>query len=44
MGKNVLAAWRAIMAANFLVDVSLPGEEAVLSPVVASGIDALSSG
>ncbi len=31
-------AWRAIMAANFLVDVSLPEEEANLMDIIKSGI------
>jgi aminoglycoside phosphotransferase (APT) family kinase protein len=36
-------AWRAIMAANFLVDVSLPEEEANLMDIIKSGIKSAGS-
>ena len=35
------AAWRAIMAANFLADVSVPEEEANLMAIVESGLGSL---
>jgi uncharacterized protein (TIGR02172 family) len=36
--KDLFIAWRAIMAANFFVDVSLPEEEANLLAIIESGI------
>ena len=39
-----LTAWRAIMAANFFVDVSLPGEGANLLKIVEDGVKTISSG
>ncbi len=39
-GKNSLTAWRSIMAANFLTDVSLPEEEPALLKIVEQGVAA----
>lgn len=39
--KHSFTAWRAIMAANFLADVSLPEEEANLIAIVERGIGAM---
>jgi uncharacterized protein (TIGR02172 family) len=36
--KDLFITWRAIMAANFFVDVSLPEEEANLLAIIESGI------
>ena len=36
--KDSLAAWQAIMAANFLADVSVPGEEAGLRTIIEHGL------
>jgi hypothetical protein len=36
--KNSFTAWRAIMAANFFVDVSLPEEEGDLISIINQGI------
>jgi Ser/Thr protein kinase RdoA (MazF antagonist) len=38
-----LTAWRTVMAANFFVDVSLPGEGANLLAIVENGIQSISS-
>ena len=38
---NSFTAWRAIMAANFLVDVSLPEEETNLLAIVKSGLSSV---
>jgi Ser/Thr protein kinase RdoA (MazF antagonist) len=42
--KNSFTAWRAIMAANFFVDVSLPEEEFNLISIVEQGISSLAGG
>ena len=42
--KNSFTAWRAIMAANFFVDVSLPAEETTLMAIVEQGIRSLAGG
>lgn len=42
--KDAFIAWRAIMAANFFVDVSLPEEEANLLAIVESGISSMAGG
>lgn len=42
--ENSFTAWRAIMAANFFVDVSLPEEEAHLIAIVEQGIRSLAGG
>jgi Ser/Thr protein kinase RdoA (MazF antagonist) len=39
--KSLFIAWRTIMAANFLVDVSLPEEEATLMEIITQGIESL---
>jgi Ser/Thr protein kinase RdoA (MazF antagonist) len=36
--KSSLTAWQAVMAANFLADVSVPGEEAGLRSIVEHGL------
>jgi aminoglycoside phosphotransferase (APT) family kinase protein len=36
--QNSFTAWRAIMAANFFVDVSLPDEETTLMEIIQQGI------
>jgi hypothetical protein len=42
--KRSFAAWRAIMAANFLADVSLPEEETNLIAIVERGVEAIVGG
>ena len=42
--KKLFAAWRAIMAANFFVDVSLPEEEATLMPMILQGFESQVAG
>jgi uncharacterized protein (TIGR02172 family) len=42
--KNTFTAWRAIMAANFFVDVSLPEEEKNLKAIVEQGIRSIAGG
>ena len=42
--KHLFTAWRAIMAANFLADVSLPEEETNLITIVEHGIRLMESG
>jgi aminoglycoside phosphotransferase (APT) family kinase protein len=37
IGKS-LASWQAVMAANFLADVSIPGEEAGLKTIIEHGL------
>lgn len=44
VGKDSFAAWRAIMAANYFVDVSLPEEETTLMTIIRQGIGSLASG
>jgi len=39
-----LTAWRAIMAANFFIDVSLPEEEETMIAIVEQGIRAMADG
>lgn len=42
--KSSFSAWRAIMAANFLVDVSLPSEEKKLMAIVQRYVGAMAGG
>jgi len=42
--ESSLIAWRTIMAANFYVDVSLPGEGASLLAIVYNGVKSIMSG
>ncbi len=42
--KDSFAAWRAIMAANFLVDVSLSGEQAHLGRIIEQSIESMAGG
>jgi hypothetical protein len=42
--KSSFIEWRTIMAANFYVDVSLPGEGANLLAIVGKGINSIASG
>lgn len=42
--KDSFTAWRAIMAANFFVDVSLPEEEANLMRIIKQGIESMAGG
>ncbi len=42
--KNSFTAWRAIMAANFFVDVSLPEEEANLIAIIEHGTRTVAGG
>ena len=44
LDRDSFAAWRAIMAANFLADVSLPEEEANLIAIVEDGIGLMEGG
>ena len=39
--KDLFSAWRAIMAANFYVDVSLPEEEANLMGIIKQGVESM---
>jgi uncharacterized protein (TIGR02172 family) len=39
--KDLFTAWRAIMAANFFVDVSLPEEETTLMAIIQQGIGSI---
>ena len=43
MEKDLFTAWRAIMAANFYVDVSLPEEETNLMGIIKQGVESLAS-
>ncbi len=42
--KSSFIAWRTIMAANFFVDVSLPGEGTLLLAIVENGINSIAGG
>jgi aminoglycoside phosphotransferase (APT) family kinase protein len=42
--RNSFTGWRAIMAANFLADVSLPAEEANLAAIVEYGMRSMEGG
>ncbi len=42
--KSSFSAWRAVMAANFLVDVSLPSEEKKLMAIVQRYVGAMAGG
>jgi hypothetical protein len=42
--KKPFVAWRTIMAANFFVDVSLPGEGTSLLTIVENGLKSVAGG
>ncbi len=44
MDKDLFSAWRAIMAANFLSDVSMPEEEANLMGIIQQGVESMLGG
>ena len=41
MERNLFSAWRAIMAANFFVDVSIPEEEVNLMGIIKNSVESM---